>query len=395
MACSILSLPVEIGEQVIQNIDSTADLYALSLSCKAFMESARERIFANITFTLPFPNPLSGSVSSQETRLHELSKMVAQTKYIKFISICAKPVTEPSEIVFPPSMQSILAGWLPQMTRLEKLVIDDLELDDRLILAILDITSQRPLSLQLRRCPFPDPLLQIPSIPLQIPSLYIQNYFDSAFVDRPVDEYTATERQSIAFAKRLMFGARFSITTLKVDWNSPLSLTEMFGSIFLPSLRVFQWDSLLYTDDQLPIIMDGFLQRHSTITSISLARGQYGHIPFSFPSLTRTPPSLPNLQIAKTTSSLIRQLVSGRPVTNISLDCVRPSGFTVGVKALSHSTASIIKASLNFSEGDDTWEYVIESLAEATPFLQDLDLTTASPALNTDVCTNLCFPHIS
>lgn len=389
--CPILALPVEIGRQLIQNIDSTADLHALSLSCKAFTEVARERIFAHITFTLPFATRFStpaqwGDVDM--TRLLGLSKMVLQTKYIKCISVLTKSPIASNEIIFSRDMQEILAEWLRHMTRLEKLVIEDVNLFDCLIVAILDTSSRQPLSLQLRRCTFSVSLLQILDTPIDVPKLDIQSYVEPAYWTRPVDVYTVLERKSIAFAERLMSIARFSITTLRVDLNSPLALTKMLGSVSLPALRAFEWNALLYEDEQLPAVMDGFLQRHSTITSISLAGEEHGFIPsFSFPSLTQVSPSLPNLQVIKTTSNFIHKLAPGRPVMNISMTCVEPSGFHVGIQALRHSTATVVKVSLVFSEGNDTWDQVIESLAEATPSLQDLDLRTISPTYGTVVCT--------
>ena len=391
VVCPILALPVEIGRQLIQNIHSTADLHSLSLSCKAFTEVARERLFAHITFTLPFATRFSppaqwGGV--EVARLLALSKMVLQSKYIKCISVLTRSPAVLNEIIFSRDMQQILAEWLRQLTRLEKLVIEDVNLFECLIVAILDTTSRQPLSLQLRRCTFSVSLLQILDTPIDIPKLDIQSYVEPGYWTRPVDVYTVLERKSIAFAERLMVIARSSITTLRVDLNSPLALTKMLGSIFLPALRAFEWDSLLYEDEQLPAIMDGFLQRHPTITSISLAGEEHSFIPsFPFPSLTQVSPSLPNLQVIKTTSHLIHKLVPGRPVMNISMACVDPSGFHVGIKALRHSTATVIKASLVFSEGNDTWDQVIESLAEATPSLQDLDLRTISPTYGTVVCT--------
>jgi len=389
MVCPILALPVEIGRQVIQNLDSIAELHALSLSCKAFKEITRERIFAHITFTLPFPSKFCRATEwAQETRLRGLSKMVVQTKYIQTLSVLPQSPVEPNEVTFPPNMQEILAEWMRRMTKLGKLVIENVNLSEQLILTILDITSQQPLSLQLRRCPFSGPLLQMPSIPLHIPTLDIQGYSDSVYWDRPIDVYTPIEEQSIAVAGRLLVRAQLSITALRVDWNSPLSLIEMLGGIFLPSLRAFHWNFLLYVDEQLSTVMDGFLQRHPTIISISLAGEEYSHIPFSFPSLSLVSPSLPNLEIVKTTSNFIHQLVPGRPVTSICVTCVEPSGFTTAVQYLSLSTATITKASLIFSEGSESWEHVIESLAEATPSLQELNLRTTSPSFGPDVRTH-------
>jgi len=389
--CPILALPVEIGKQVIQNVDSTADLHALSLSCKAFTEITREIIFADIKFTFPFARQFFTPARSggfQETRLLGLSKMVTQTKYIKCITVRSEPPVKQNRLNFPGYMQETLAEWLRQMSRLERLVIEDVNLSECLILAILDTSSWQPLSLHLRRCPFSGSLPEVANIPLHISELDIQSYSELDYWDRPVDEYTVMERQSIATAERLIFMARFNITTLRVDSNSPLGLTEMLGSISLPSLCVFEWNYVLYEDEQLPAVMDSFLQRHSTITSISLAGDERYYIPFSFPSLTKTPPSLPNLQIIKATSNFIHQLVPGRPVVTINMICVEPSGFTSGVHALYHSTSTITKASLVFSSGNDTWEQVIGALAEATPALQYLDLRTTSPALGIEVCTN-------
>ena len=391
--CPILDLPVEIGKQLIQNIDSSADLHALSLSCKAFTEIAREKIFAHITFTFAFASrfrtvPQPCGVAG--TRLLGLSKMAVQTKYIKCISVLTGSLVTLDELIFSKDMQVILAEWLRHMTSLEKLLIEDVNLSECLVIAILDTASRRPLSLKLRRCTFAVSLLQIPDIPIDIPELDIQSWIEPGHWTRPVGMYSALERKSFAFAERLMLMARFNITTLRVDLNSPLALTTMLGSIFLPALRTFEWNSLLYGDEQLPAVMDGFLQRHSTITSISLAGEDHGFIPlFSFPSLTQVSPSLPNLQIIKTNSSFIHKLVPGRPVTEVSIACVEPSGFHFGIRALYHSTATIIRVSLVFSEGDDTWDQVIETLAEATPSLQDLDLRTISPAHGIDVCTIL------
>jgi len=389
--CPILALPVEIGKQVILNVASTADLHALSLSCKAFTEITREIIFAGITFTFPSAHRIytpAQSSSFQGTRLLGLSKMVIQTKYIKCITVRSDPPAEQNDLIFPGYMQEILVEWLRQMSRLEKLVIEDVNLSECLILAILDTSSWQSLSLRLHRCPLSGSLPEMASFPLHISTLDIQSYSEPDYWARPVDEYTVMERQSAAIAERLIFMARFNITTLRVDSNSPLGLTEMLGSISLPSLCVFEWNYVLYEDEQLPAVMDSFLQRHSTITSISLAGEGYHHIPFSFPSLSKVSPSLPNLQIIKTTSNFIPQLVPGRPVVTITMTCVEPSGFTSGVQALYHSTSTITKASLVFSMGSDTWEQVIEALAEATPALQYLDLKTTSTPLGIDVCTN-------
>ena len=388
--CPILDLPVEIGRQLIQNIGSSADLHALSLSCKAFTEIARERIFEDITLTsLRYEELRPNSVAI--TRLLGLSKMAVQTKYIKCISVRTVLPNLLVENDFSKDMQVILAEWLRQMPRLEKLVIGNVNLSEGLIVAILDITSQQPLSLQLHKCAFSVFLLQIPDVPidipeLDIPELDIQIWVEAAWLNQLTGVYSALERESIAFAERLIFMARFNITTLKVDLNSPLALTTMLGSIFLPALRAFECDSLIYTDKQLPAVMDGFLQRHSTITSISLAGGNHPVKPlFSFPSLTQASPSLPNLQIIKTDSNLIHKLVPGRPVTEVSMTCVGPVGFHDGIRALCHSKATIIKASLVFSDGSDTWDQVIETLAEVTPSLQDLDLRTTSPPRGIDV----------
>ena len=388
--CPILDLPVEIGRQVIQSIDSSADLHALSLSCKAFTEIAREKIFAHITFTFAFAprfRTVAQPCGVAGTRLLGLSKMAVQTTYIKCISVLTESLVALDELIFSKDMQVILAEWLRQMTRLEKLVIKGVNLSECLVLAILDTTSRRSLSLQLCMCTFSVSLLQMLDIPIDIPKLDIQNWVEPGYRTCPVGTYSALERRSIAFAERLMNMARFNITTLRVDLNSPLALTTMLGSIFLPALRMFEWNSLLYKDEQLPAVMDGFFQRHSTITSISLAGEAYGFIPlFIFPSLTQVSPSLPNLQIIKTTSDFIHKLVPGRPVTEVSMICVEPSGFHLGIRALYHSTATIIKASLLFPGGNGTWDQVIETLAEATPSLQELDLRTISPAHGINVC---------
>jgi len=272
------------------------------------------------------------------------------------------------------------------MSRLERLVIEDVHLSKCLIPTILDTNSWQPLSLHLRRCSFLGSFPEVANIPLHISKLDIQHYSDPDHWD-PTDEYKVMERQSISIAKRLIFMARFNITMLRVDLNSPLGLTEMLGGISLPSLCVFEWNYVLYADEQLPAVMDSFLQWHSTITSILLTGEEYYFIPFSFPSLTEVPPSLPNLQIVKTTSNLIHQLVPGRPVNTIGMTCIE-SRFTFGVQALYHSMSTITKASLVLSMGDDTWEQVIEALVEVTPALQYLDLKTITSTLEIDVCTN-------
>jgi len=113
MVCPILALPVKIRRQVIQNLDPIAELHTLSLSCKAFTEITRKRIFAHITFMLPFPSKFCGATEwAQETRLRGLSKMVVQTKYIQTLSVLPQSPVEPNEVTFPPNMQEILAEWM-------------------------------------------------------------------------------------------------------------------------------------------------------------------------------------------------------------------------------------------------------------------------------------------
>ena len=79
-------------------------------------------------YTLRCEEPRPNSVAV--TRLLGLSKMAVQTKYIKCISVFIVLRASLGEYDFSKDMQVILAEWLRQMPRLEKLVIENFNLSE-------------------------------------------------------------------------------------------------------------------------------------------------------------------------------------------------------------------------------------------------------------------------
>jgi hypothetical protein len=376
MSCPILTLPVEIGQHIIKTIESLDGVHALSLSCKAFTEPCRERLFSRIYITLPpfFYPQTSDEVLRQETRLERLSKMARQTAYIEFVTIRAK-APDQRQVTFPPHMQATFAGWLERMTNLNHLRLSSVDHTNTLVLSILKVAAYRSITLELHWCTFQSSFPRISGGPLRIHDLSIRPGHVEGFCPSLV-QYTPKERQSIPFAASLVVAAQANITTLTVDQNTPLALKDMLGTVLLPSLRVFKWTTMRGHEGDLPAVIESFLRRHTTIVDISVGHTEYYATTYSFPSLAWAAIALPELRSVTASARIVEQLVPGRPVTSIKVSIFNGVKVLSGVPA---STATITKLCLVIGDFTSTWEDLITSVAQAAALLQDLELQISHP----------------
>jgi hypothetical protein len=164
MGCPILTLPAEIGRLIIDNIESLTDTHALSLSCKAFTEPCRERLFRRITFTrYRVVSPHSRSMALSEShpllaelnaRLRGLLEMEGQTRYIQEIQF-----NHAEGAISSPYMQEMLAKLLKKISNLKRIRIFRAYLIEKLVSAILEVSIHRPIALELKSCIFDGSIL--------------------------------------------------------------------------------------------------------------------------------------------------------------------------------------------------------------------------------------------
>jgi hypothetical protein len=178
--------------------------------------------------------------------------------------------------------------------------------------------------------------------------------------------------------------AQANLTTLSINWDTSLPSREILGTVFLPSLRVFDWKfkRVLELDPATAILVEGFLQRHTTIIDISLGHISDGSDSFIFRFLPLTKGSastiLPSLQCVTASSETIEQLVPGRPVKAVRLSISSDTNAIRGFLALSQSTVTVTKLCLMIYSSTSTWEALITSIARNVPHLQELVLETGT-----------------
>jgi hypothetical protein len=391
MSCPILTLPAEIGRLIIDNVGSLTDIRALSLSCKALTEPCRERLFRRISFTRNHGVWVYGCsmaatastppIARLEARLRGLLEMEGQTRYIKEV---AMNVNHARGATSSPYMQEMLAEWLKKISNLNHISVVGAPLIDKLVSGILEVSIRRPIALVLKSCTFKGPILpRLPDSSLHIHALTFQPCFaPSGAANRATLRRAAVgeERQCIAFAASLLLAAQANLTTLIIDWDTSLFSKEILGTVFLPSLCVFDWRFKRFfgLDPATAILVEGFLERHATIIDISLGYTSEGSAPFTsrFFLLTKASAStiLPNLQCITACSETIEQLVPGRPVKALRLSIMSSSYETCWFPALSQSTVTVTKLCLMIYSLTSTWDGLITSIARSVPHLQELVL---------------------
>ena len=365
----LLSLPVEVGRYIWEEIQIEETLGALSTTCKVFQHISQYFLFRKLVLSFPFPeaDDIESRISHICERLGGLSTHRRLLTYIREMEICAYSKKRRYMAIspFPVSAQSVLADCIEGMTSIKALYLRQTIIAPVIARAIVQASARQVTELRLDRCSF--------TIPTGTPAadrLRISNLEISIMNTLGGTSGDGSPNIQGPFLDNFVRAARLDVKSLNLNKNNS-SYLSIFLDVHFPSLQSFILRTLLGNtvfNPSLYLAIHTFLHDHRSITRLTLLGGPTGAFqPFQ-------PTCLPHLRELDSSSAIVQQLVPGRPVESITVWIDNPSPSLPALSALAKSTSVVKRLKVFVEQCGATWAEFIDLLETSTPKLQLLDV---------------------
>ena len=382
----ILSLPVEVGGCIWEEIQSKEALRALSTTCKVFRHISQYLLFRKLVLFFPFPGADDSEprLSHICERLGGLSTNRRILSYIREMEIGAHSdngwyiTLSP----FPVSAGPALADCIEGMTSVKSFYLRQTVIAPVLAQAIVQASARQVIDLRLDRCSFSTPTGASAAERVRISNLdiCIKNTLGGASGDGS---------HNIP-GQRFVRAARLDVKSLNLN-NNDFSNLSTFLDVHFPSLQSFILQTLSLPgvhNPSLCLAIHTFLHSHHSITRLKLLgspRGCGVFQPFH-------PTCLPHLQELESSAATVQQLVPGRPVESITVYIDDPSPSLPALSVLAKSTSVVKKLNIFVGKCGATWAELIDILETSTPKLQVLGVIHQA-GLQGQMQVSYCVPN--
>lgn len=367
----ILSLPVEVGGYIWEEIQSKEALRALSTTCKVFRHLSQYCLFRKLVLSFPFPgaDDSESRLSHICERLGGLSTNRRLLSYIREMEICAHSGNAWYLTLshFPVSARPALADCIEGMTSVKSFYLRQTFISPVLAQAIVQASARQVIDLRLDRCSFTTPTGASAADRLRISNLDICIWNTLGGISGD-----GSHNAPGPFLGKFVRAARLDIKSLNLN-NNDFSNLSTFLDVHFPSLQSFILQTLSLPgvhNPSLCLAIHTFLHNHHSITRLKLLgspRGCGVFQPFH-------PTCLPHLQELESSAATIQQLVPGRPVESITVYIDDPSPSLPALSVLAKSTSVVKELNIFVGKCGATWAELMDLLEKSTPKLQVLDI---------------------
>jgi hypothetical protein len=358
--CRLLNIPLDIGHEIWEYIDDSATFRSLSLTSKALVPMAQQRIFHSLRFQ-PFDSLLTdgtwrksrkAQLLAFKARLVGLARSSHLLSYVKTLSIereydSTHFYSEPDEFDFDGSLQNTLSECVSQMTRVTSISVDGFQLVPRLMDALLIVMERQPIRLKMESVSLPDP-----SWPITTTRLVEFEVNCGALLVGPTHQVV----------QHLARSSQETLRLLSITWYSTHTATTILSYSF-PNLTSLDLSYSFNADDELSPVTS-FLAQHPLLTCLRLAELPIQLDPDAVPMLT---------EIEGSSTTVITALWNKRPITTVRVyietlvDLVNVSGTLKQT-----SGARITSLYILFEDNPPLWARLAGELQTATPNLVSL-----------------------
>jgi len=285
VAIGLLDIPPEIQLQIVAFVEISQALKALSVTSRSLRSIAQSLLFER--FRIDLGKDLRGSID-------DLLANPRLCAAIRFLELRGRYLLSTKSSRSDEEKLSLIKKVLPEMVRLRKVSIYQVNLSKVFLDAFLGIVANIPLQITLGRNLYPPGISPTPNTPLQISHLH--------FV-------VAIDHPSLEFYRPLFLASATTLTRLNVraDGDGLMKLVD----IDLPFLH----DLTLLITRETEVSRTSsaaFITAQRTIRKLDL-RGKVRPLP------PLSLDALPDLRELNASTELVNQLVPGRPVEAIEV----------------------------------------------------------------------------
>jgi len=309
VAISLLDIPPEIQLQIVESVETSQVLKALSVTSRSLRSIAQSLLFER--FRIDLGKELRGSIDD----LLVNPRICAAIRFLelrrRYLSSAKHPRNDEEKL-------SLIQKLLPEMIGLRGVWIYQIHLSRAFMDTFIEVAAKIPLRVKLGWNIYPPCISSAPNTSLRISHLHL-----GAAVDHP----------SLDFYRSVFSASARTLTELNVraDGNGLMELAD----IDLPFLH--DVTLLITTENELSrTSVSVFITAQKTIRKLDL-RGKVRPLP------PLPPNALPNLRELNAPSELVNQLVPGRPLESIEVSFSQGSNQDWFGEEVAWSTARIRK----------------------------------------------------